>query len=1079
MSYMNKSNENFRGYLNQDEYCEEENRESGILAFLLNEKSESRDRVEWSGRGNGKKLYFAEFYNRILDYGIGILKKILADIPYRMKSARPEGTRITGCHQGMDYGTDFKAGLPEHDFVIHLAFQLQDICLRTLISEMHSYKQRSLLLGKDEKEEYRYFCEHIVGSAPFEKELFTQYPVLCRCVEEKVESLASYYAEVTMHFYEDKVKLQEMCGKEPGVQEISKIVKITGDFSDLHQNGKQVLRIHFDNGTELFYKPRPMENEKRYQELLDWISRRTGTKQYSYPFLSFSDHSWCSAVEYKPCDSKEQLKRYYTRLGEQLFLAYLLGTKDLHYENIVASGEYPVLIDLESLVNLQHNRKRTTANDEVLYELSQSVLFMGILPFYDRSREWQGADTSAVSGRGGQVYPFKVPTVMEAETSGMYIGYKNPVSEEAHNRARLNGQFCPPYLYEKEMLQGFSAAYRIVMENKQEFSKELQKLQKAVSRFLAADTQRYGMVLSGSYHPELLIDGAKRELFLYTMWKGRGMCEEPVVKSEVKCLLNGDIPYFYYTLDSTGLCTAQGEEVEHYFTEPAIDILYRRLASLRQEDLEKQCTYIQTAFALMPGRKEGDKNRVYPVSTWRLSHQKKLDVQAWIRKLTERTLQYAVWNGEHTEVSWAVMQMDPQGSPAWNMRGMDMYLYNGLAGMLLLFYRIDFGGEDLGENEKKREEIHRIFLALKHQLFHYTDAGLVSQENLQSKYTGAYQGESSILYVYLALYTMSKDTLYLEYAGKHAKIVSRILDADVRYDLLYGNAGAAQVLLYLYEVTGDGAYLSMAERAVAVLAEAAQKQVVGIGWVTDKDIPPMGGMAHGNAGILMPVMQLWRLTGKEEYERLAEEIWQYENFLYDPGIKNWRDIRGEGILSDSGEIGSVAWCHGAPGILLSRIFCCELLGEVFPAGLSKAVEIREGRDSLEEKWKKRLSEEIETAYQTVNQYWARDSWSLCHGICGNFWILEKAELQKARKGGIGEESDFKETDGNIDGNILCGNEIKLLPQELVNPGIMNGYGGILYYLLHQKMMGKPDVNSKDKKLAGRKSTTHVQPLVLR
>lgn len=519
--------------------------------------------------------------------------------------------------------------------------------------------------------------------------------------------------------------------------------------------------------------------------------------------------------------------------------------------------------------------------------------------------------------------------------------------------------------------------------------------------------------------------------------------------------------------------------MEHYFTEPAIDILYRRLASLRQEDLEKQCTYIQTAFALMPGRKEGDKNRVYPVSTWRLSHQKKLDVQAWIRKLTERTLQYAVWNGEHTEVSWAVMQMDPQGSPAWNMRGMDMYLYNGLAGMLLLFYRIDFGGEDLGENEKKREEIHRIFLALKHQLFHYTDAGLVSQENLQSKYTGAYQGESSILYVYLALYTMSKDTLYLEYAGKHAKIVSRILDADVRYDLLYGNAGAAQVLLYLYEVTGDGAYLSMAERAVAVLAEAAQKQVVGIGWVTDKDIPPMGGMAHGNAGILMPVMQLWRLTGKEEYERLAEEIWQYENFLYDPGIKNWRDIRGEGILSDSGEIGSVAWCHGAPGILLSRIFCCELLGEVFPAGLSKAVEIREGRDSLEEKWKKRLSEEIETAYQTVNQYWARDSWSLCHGICGNFWILEKAELQKARKGGIGEESDFKETDGNIDGNILCGNEIKLLPQELVNPGIMNGYGGILYYLLHQKMMGKPDVNSKDKKLAGRKSTTHVQPLVLR
>lgn len=114
-------------------------------------------------------------------------------------------------------------------------------------------------------------------------------------------------------------------------------------------------------------------------------------------------------MEYKSCKSEEQLKRYYTRLGEQLFLAYLLGTKDLHYENIVASGEYPALIDLENLVNLQHNQKRITVNDEVHYQLSQSVLFMGILPFYYRGREWQGVDTSAVSGMGGQVYPFKVP----------------------------------------------------------------------------------------------------------------------------------------------------------------------------------------------------------------------------------------------------------------------------------------------------------------------------------------------------------------------------------------------------------------------------------------------------------------------------------------------------------------------------------------------------------------------------------------------------------------------------------------------------------------------------------------------
>ena len=592
----------------------------------------------------------------------------------------------------------------------------------------------------------------------------------------------------------------------------------------------------------------------------------------------------------------------------------------------------------------------------------------------------------------------------------------------------------------------------------------LRKLQKIISRFLTADTQRYSMVLSSSYHPELLLDGADRELFMYTMWKGRKPCEEPMIKSEVECLLDGDIPYFYYALDSTALCTVQGETIERYFSEPAIDILFRRLVLLDRKDLEKQCTYIQMSLALMPGRKEGYKNLVYPVRTWRLRHRKRLDIKLWIQRFTDRVLQYAVWNEAHTEVGWAVMQMDPYGSPAWNMKGMDMYLYCGLSGMLLLFYQLDSAEAP----EEKSEEIHSIFQALKRQMFHYTDAGCVSQANLQSKNTGAYEGESSILYVYLALYSMSGENSYLDYAVKHAGIVCGLLDEDVKYDLLYGNAGAAQVLLYMFELTKDDTYLRMAERAVTILAGAAQKQDAGIGWITDRNMPPLGGMAHGNAGILMPVMQLWKLTGKSEYERLAEEIWQYENSLYDSELKNWTDIRGIDAASVPGEVGTVAWCHGAAGILLSRLFCCSLLSEVRPC----CRDMGDGEE-MAEKWQKRLRKEIKNAYQTSVQYWARESWSLCHGICGNLWILEWMELQEPENFGIRKEDTIQEE------GILYGDEIRLLPQELVNPGLMNGYGGILYFLLHRDMMGKPGVNRKNKKMEDRKHSIHVQMLVLR
>ena len=34
-------------------------------------------------------------------------------------------------------------------------------------------------------------------------------------------------------------------------------------------------------------------------------------------------------------------------------ICYLLGSKDLHYENVIAHGEYPVIIDLEMGVGAQ------------------------------------------------------------------------------------------------------------------------------------------------------------------------------------------------------------------------------------------------------------------------------------------------------------------------------------------------------------------------------------------------------------------------------------------------------------------------------------------------------------------------------------------------------------------------------------------------------------------------------------------------------------------------------------------------------------------------------------------------------
>ncbi len=277
--------------------------------------------------------------------------------------------------------------------------------------------------------------------------------------------------------------------------------------------------------------------------------------------------------------------------------------------------------------------------------------------------------------------------------------------------------------------------------------------------------------------------------------------------------------------------------------------------------------------------------------------------------------------------------------------------------------------------------------------------------------------------------------LYLDYAKKHAKIVEQLIEEDTEYDLLNGNAGAVHVLLMLYELTGDRTYLDISERAMDVLKKTAEKQEQGIGWITEKGIPPMTGAAHGNSGVLMAIIHLWILTSKDRYEQLAEKVWTYEESLYRPEVNNWGDMRQEGDGTDTD--GSMAWCHGAPGILYTRMQCYNLVKRLnghneMPGGCKNT-------DNL--KWKIRFEKDMRRAYRKLKEYWRRDSWCLCHGICGNLWILKKASEI------LGEEQDEHY-------NYCSGETVHLLPQEKVNPGLMNGYGGILLYLMQIQDEGK-------------------------
>lgn len=958
---------------------------SGLRTYLEKEADRSttgkqRECCRDRGQAADEELFFPDFYRPFCTYAVLQLKEKLRD------------------------DVKYISGKVWESFEMQIALHLQQVCLRTLIVEMHAYKEKGYLVNGTPKQEYRYFCETCIRDGVFIQSVADAYPVLLRCVEERIDSFVGFYAEVVGYFKEDMPKIQDVFSP---TEELHVITDIRDAASDLHNNGKQVLRITLDHGLEILFKPRSMENESKYMKLLDWVSEKTGIRQYRYAFLSYAGHSWCRVVSYEGCQTEDALRRYYRRLGSQLFLIYLLGTKDLHSENVIAHGEYPVLIDLETLVNIQYNQKRETAFQEICYQLANSVLYTGLLPFYYFNQEGEGVNSSAISGGEGQKYPFKIPTVIHPRTSDMKIAYRYPVSKKAGNLAMLEGEFISPSRYGEDLLGGFRDTYLAVVGCREMFRLELAKLMDSASRYLIQDTQRYGMLLSTSCHPEFLTDGAKREMFLHSLWKGRLNERREVIDCEIKSLLQGDIPYFYYYLDDTALMAPGGIRIKNYFDEAPANIVFAKLDALGSGDMERQCEYIRMSLDLMPDCAERFENRCYKVGKTVYDYGDEDNgrrIGEFVRNLRDRLVKYAIWNHKRTEVSWFTIQLSAFGKPSWEAKPMNMYLYDGLAGMLLIFHEL----------KKMDRSVDVYYGTIRCMLFRYTDFMYGEAGKNVIRDTGMYEGEASIVYVYCLMYGAGGGEEYLAYAKKHAAVVERLLEHDKRYDLMAGNAGAALAFVYLYEITGDGAYLQHAERGMELLMRHAVRMEHGIGWLIERGFPPFAGMAHGGSGIMMPAAALWKHTGKEKYRLLMEQILEYDESLFDETIQNWTDIRG-GIPGD--EYGAVAWCHGAGGILLSRVFCWE----------------RTGDGEL----KRRLERDVIRAYRKLADYWKRDSWGLCHGSCGNVWILQRTK--KAVEELIGEVE--------IPDVLNEGEEISFLPQEKLNPGLMNGYGGVLMYLL--------------------------------
>lgn len=828
---------------------------------------------------------------------------------------------------------------------------MKKITIRTLLFEMELSEDCGELPGETKEARYRYYADHILTDPDSLRELYKVYPLLYQDMLRCLEASSRNICDLLNRFETDHEGLnRRFYGKNP----CSSIKRIGGGDSDAHNGGQSVFFMELDNGEKLAYKPRSLAADEVYKVFLQWVCEKLGVEYWWNPVWDRGEYGWCGWVTELSCHSYEELKRYYYRNGILLGLGYLLGSRDMHYENIIAHGEYPVIVDLEMGIGSQGTEGIAKAWTGVEQVFQESVLRTGILPTYAWDDLGNGINVGAIDGSGGQLAPFLTPVIVNSGTVQMHVEYRQPVMKEGRNLATLEGTFLQPWEFREDLEAGFEAVYSFFMENRAQALLKLELFRGVKLRYLARHTQEYSLLLMTMYHPDYMATAEERHGLLtdYIIGENREEDREQWISAqEMVELEKGDIPYFWYCPDRLELHSGTGERYEVYFQVTAFKRIQDRLNRMSEIDLHRQRKLIRASLLMGDKSKKllADKTGAGKAGIGKglQSRQNGLSVADRIGKLL---LEEAIWSEDRKDVGWISILMAGYQEQSYLIRPMGWYLYDGLAGVALFMHRL---GTRTGK--KCYRDMAKLLLRklYAHTWEHYEG------KQTAGRPTGAFSGEASIAFTYMLLYKAEPRQELMEYLYLQCKAVAAGIVRDEDYDVLGGNAGAIMVFLAAYEMTGNEQYICWAGEAGDSLLKAAETFPWGLGWRSPVLRIPLTGFAHGASGIMLALSKLGYYTKEERYHQAAYQAYMFEEHYYDAEAKDWLDLRSpEGREQEY----NMAWCHGWGGIIMAR-----RIAEQYADGCLK--------EALKRTWL--LAVEKEAAVGLG------DTFCLCHGNSGN------------------------------------------------------------------------------------------------
>lgn len=429
---------------------------------------------------------------------------------------------------------------------------------------------------------------------------FEEYSVLARVISILTENWITNTTHFMMRLNADYQDITERFagGTRPG-----RLTGYKGGISDVHDHGKSVISLRFESGLKLIYKPKNLELEQAWSDFLTWFNDH-GLKPDLKPLdlMVRGKYGWVGFIEADPCSDLNEVADYYRRIGSLVAIIYLLNGNDCHHENLIASGAYPVIIDLESIMHHEGKPFVDEGIDSAIFlansQFGASVFRTGILPAWITGKDGYVFDVSGIGGYGHKETPYQRMQWKNLNTDRMDFTLVPITYQELPNIPLLGGEKQLPVPFLEEIVSGFTVTYDLLLQFRDEIPVWLFEGKEV--RFIFRATRIYGLIMKKLMNPRYMRTGIDRSIQLELLCRAFLHTEAPnpywnICKSELRQMEGMDFPIFWADAQSTDLKDNTGVIVNDYMTRTAYGKVIENLHELDQEDLHKQVKFIRAS----------------------------------------------------------------------------------------------------------------------------------------------------------------------------------------------------------------------------------------------------------------------------------------------------------------------------------------------------------------------------------------------------------------------------------------------------------------------------------------------------